>query len=133
MADNKGKTKGAMIGAVQSAQMAVGSMLKGGQAAIGGGSDSSSVLLLEDLREIGKENERNTESLLNIFKAMFVFDKDQAARLRDQAREKKGEKPVVPTGGMKGDVKELKDSKGIPGVMAAAAAIAGHFVDIRDL
>jgi len=122
MADNKGKTKGAMIGAVQSAQMAVGSMLKGGQAAMGG-SDSSSVLLLEDLREIGKENERNTESLLNIFKAMFVFDKDQAARLRDQARENKGEEPVVPTGGMKGDVKELKDSKGIPGVLAAAAAL----------
>ena len=35
MADNKGKTKGAIMSAVQSAQMAVGSALKGGQAAMG--------------------------------------------------------------------------------------------------
>jgi hypothetical protein len=124
MADNKGKTKGAIMSAVQSAQMAVGSALKGGQMAMGGDSGASqSVPLLEDLRSIGRENEKNTESMLSIFKAMFIFDKEQAARLRDQSRENKQEVPAGPTGGMKGDVKELKDSKGIPGVLAAAAAL----------
>ena len=126
MADNKGKTKGAIMSAVQSAQMAVGSALKGGQMAMGGGDGgaSQSIPLLEDLRSIGRENEKNTESMLSIFKAMFIFDKEQAARLRDQGRETAQEKPVGPTGpGMKGDIKELKDSKGIPGVLAAAAAL----------
>ena len=125
MADNKGKTKGAIMSAVQSAQMAVGSALKGGQAAMGGGDGaaSQSIPLLEDLRSIGRENEKNTESMLSIFKAMFIFDKDQAARLRDQGRENKQEVPTGPTGGMKGDVGQLKESKGIPGVLAAAAAL----------
>ena len=126
MAENKGKTKGAIMSAVQSAQLAVGSALKGGQMAMGGGDSGQMELfpVLEDLREIGKENEQNTQSMLSIFKAMFIFDKEQAARLRDQGRENAQETPVGPTGpGMKGDIKELKDSKGIPGVLAAAAAL----------
>ena len=126
MAENKGKTKGAIMSAVQSAQMAVGSALKGGQMAMGGGDGgaSQSIPLLEDLRSIGRENEKNTESMLSIFKAMFIFDKDQAARLRDQSRENaQEEKPTGPTGGVVGDVKGLKDAKGIPGVLAAAAAL----------
>jgi len=123
MADNKGKTKGAMLSAVQSAQMAVGSALKGGQAAMGGdGGASQSIPLLEDLRSIGRENEKNTESMLSIFKAMFIFDKEQAARLRDQSRENKQEdKPTGPS--TVTDIKSLKESKGIPGVLAAAAAL----------
>ncbi|MDA7798572.1 hypothetical protein N8956_01060 [bacterium] len=125
MAENKGKTKGAIMSAVSSAQMAVGSALKGGQMAMGGGDGgaSQSIPLLEDLRSIGRENEKNTESMLSIFKAMFVFDKEQAARLRDQSRENSQEVPAGPTGGMKGDVGQLKESKGIPGVLAAAAAL----------
>lgn len=125
MAENKGKTKGALMSAVSSAQMAVGSALKGGQMAMGGGDSgaSQSIPLLEDLRSIGRENEKNTESMLSIFKAMFVFDKEQAARLRDQSRENSQEVPAGPTGGMKGDVGDLKESKGIPGVLAAAAAL----------
>jgi hypothetical protein len=114
------------MSAVQSAQMAVGSALKGGQMAMGGGDSgaSQSIPLLEDLRSIGRENEKNTESMLSIFKSMFIFDKEQAARLRDQSRENAQETPVGPTGpGVKGDIKELKDSKGIPGVLAAAAAL----------
>ena len=126
MAENTGKTKGAILGAVKSAQMAIGSAITGAQGAMAGGDGGQMELfpVLEDLREIGKENEQNTQSMLSIFKAMFVFDKDQAARLRDQNRENNQEKPVGPTGpGMKGDIKELKDSKGIPGVLAAAAAL----------
>ena len=125
MADNKGKTKGAIMSAVQSAQMAVGSALKGGQMAMGGGDGgaSQSIPLLEDLRSIGRENEKNTESMLSIFKAMFIFDKEQAARLRDQSREN-AQETKGPTGpSTVTDIKELKESKGIPGVMAAAAAL----------
>ena len=94
MADNTGKTKGSILAAVQSAQLAVGSALKGGQMAMAGagGGETQSVPLLEDLRSIGKENEKNTESMLNIFREMFAFDKAQFARLRDQSREKRGEK-----------------------------------------
>ena len=124
MADNKGKTKGAIMSAVQSAQMAVGSALKGGQMAMGGDSGASqSVPLLEDLRSIGRENEKNTESMLSIFKAMFIFDKEQAARLRDQSRENAGEEKGPAGPSVVQNVKELKDSKGVPGVLAAAAAL----------
>ena len=126
MAENKGKTKGAIMSAVQSAQMAVGSALKGGQMAMGGGDSgvsAQSIPLLEDLRSIGKQNEQNTESMLSIFKAMFIFDKEQAARLRDQSRENKQEEKG-PTGpSTVTDIKSLKESKGIPGVLAAAAAL----------
>ena len=95
MAENKGKTKGAILGAVQSAQMAVGSALRGGQMAMGGDSGASqSIPLLEDLRSIGRANEKNTESMLSIFKSMFIFDKEQAARLRDQSRENAQEVPA---------------------------------------
>jgi len=124
MAENKGKTKGAILGAVQSAQMAVGSALRGGQMAMGGDSGASqSIPLLEDLRSIGRENEKNTESMLSIFKAMFIFDKEQAARLRDQSRENAGEEKGPAGPSTVTDIKSLKESKGIPGVLAAAAAL----------
>ena len=125
MAENKGKTKGAIMSAVQSAQTAVGSAITGAQGAVAGdvAGGSQSIPLLEDLRDIGKENEKNTESLLAIFKSMFSWDKEQAARLRDQLREQKQE-AVGPQGpGLKGDIGELKEAKGIPGVLAAAAAL----------
>ena len=94
MADNTGKTKGSIISAIQSAQTAVGSALKGGQMAMAGGDGgaSQSIPLLEDLRQIGRENEKNTESMLNVFKDMFAWDKEKFARMRDQSREKRGEK-----------------------------------------
>jgi hypothetical protein len=125
MAENKGKTQGSMIAAVQSAQLAVGSALKGGQMAMGGGDSgaSQSIPLLEDLRSIGRENEKNTESMLSIFKAMFIFDKEQAARLRDQSRENAGEEKGPAGPSTVTDIKSLKESKGIPGVLAAAAAL----------
>ena len=78
MAENKGKTKGSMIAAIQSAQMAVGSALRGGQAAVAGaGGDSpQTVMLLEDLREIGRETEKNTQSVFDILKNMFKSKPD---------------------------------------------------------
>ena len=94
MAENTGKTKGALISAVKSAQTAVGSMLTGGSMAMSmptSGGNPEDTLLLEDLREIGKENEKNTEKMVNIFGAMFAWDKEKFRRERDQLREKNKE------------------------------------------
>ena len=126
MAENKGKTKGSMIAAIQSAQLAVGAALKGGQAAVAGGSFEASGLLqthllLEDLRDIGIENEKNTQSMFSILKNMFVFDKDAARRLRDQQAELLKEKDKGGAPSVIQDVKSLKDTKG-PGVLLGSVA-----------
>ena len=94
MAENEGKTRGSLLAAVQSASTAVGSALTGGTMAMSGagGGESQSVPLLEDLRSIGKENEKNTESMLNVFRDMFAWDKEKFARMRDQSREMRKEK-----------------------------------------
>ena len=94
MAENTGKTTGSMIAAIQSAQMAVGSAITGGAAATVGG-DNGSLSVLEDLRSIGKENEKNTQSLLDTMRQMFAFDKDAFRRERDQARELAKEKNLA--------------------------------------
>ena len=89
MSENTGKTRGSLVSAVQSAQLAVGSALTGATGAVsaGVGGSSESIPLLEDLRSIGKENERNTQTMLDTLKSMLQFDKDVFARERDQARE----------------------------------------------
>ena len=94
MAENTGKTTGSMIAAIQSAQKAVGSAITGGAAATVG-ADNGSLSVLEDLRSIGQENEKNTQSLLDTMKAMFVFDKEAFRRERDQARELAKEKQIA--------------------------------------
>jgi len=94
MAENTGKTTGSMIAAIQSAQKAVGSAITGGAAATVG-ADNGSLSVLEDLRSIGRENEKNTQSLLDTMKAMFVFDKEAFRRERDQARELAKEKQIA--------------------------------------
>ena len=68
-----------IVGAVQSGQMAVGSALTGGGAAIAD-SGSGAVPLLEDLRSISRENEGNTERLTNVLRDMFAFDKTRFQR-----------------------------------------------------
>src|SRR5210317_317425 len=94
MAKNTGKTTGSMIAAIQSAQKAVGSAITGGAAATVG-ADNVSLSLLEDLRSIGTENEKNTQSLLDTMRQMFAFDKDAFRRERDQARELAKEKNLA--------------------------------------
>jgi len=94
MAENTGKTTGSMIAAIQSAQKAVGSAITGGAAATVG-ADNGSLSVLEDLRSIGRENEKNTQSLLDTMKSMFVFDKEAFRRERDQARELAKEKQIA--------------------------------------
>ena len=71
MAENKGKTAGSEISAklsavVQSGQMAVGGTLAGAQAAMGPMTSDSATQLLEDMKQIALENEKNTENLYNV-------------------------------------------------------------------
>ena len=90
-----------IVGAVQSGQMAVGSALTGGGAAIAD-SGSGAVPLLEDLRKISRENEGNTERLTNVLRSMFAFDKTRFNRERDQQRENDKESLQAPTDGAGG-------------------------------
>ena len=135
MAENEGKSKGSMLAAVQSAQTAVGSALTGGTMAMAGAGASGgadTIPLLEDLRAIGKENERNTQSFMETLKAMFAFDKEKFARERDQARELRKEKrdAVIssePTKGISGE--DLTGGFGAKGL----AAIAGLAVFAKQM
>ena len=135
MAENEGKSKGSMLAAVQSAQTAVGSALTGGTMAMAGAGASGgadTIPLLEDLRAIGKENERNTQSFMETLKAMFAFDKEKFARERDQARELRKEKrdAVIsgePAKGISGE--DLTGGFGAKGL----AAIAGLAVFAKQM
>ena len=135
MAENEGKSKGSMLAAVQSAQTAVGSALTGGTMAMAGAGASGgadTIPLLEDLRAIGKENERNTQSFMETLKAMFAFDREKFARERDQARELRKEKKDAvisgePAKGISGE--DLTGGFGAKGL----AAIAGLAVFAKQM
>ena len=115
-----------IVGAIQSGQMAVGSALTGGGAAVAD-SGSGAVPLLEDLRSISRENEGNTERLTNVLRDMFAFDKNRFARERDQAREVAKEKREVAnaTGGGVGIPSAAEMTGGLgPAALAGIASLA---------
>ena len=114
-----------IVGAVQSGQMAVGSALTGGGAAVME-SGSGAVPLLEDLRSISRENEGNTERLTNVLRDMFAFDKTRFQRDRDQQREAAKEALKAPAGGEGGGMPSMEDMTGGFGAkgIAALAALA---------
>jgi len=119
-----------IIGAIQSGQMAVGSALTGGGAALTSG--TGTVPLLEDLRNITKENESNTEKLTNVLRDMFAFDKEKFARERDQAAELRKER--------KESIINAEPGKGITGEqltggmgVKALGAIAGLAFFAKEL
>ena len=58
--------------------------------------NDNTVNLLEDLRDIGRQNEENTQSLLDTFMDMFAFDKERFRRERDQLRERNKEALATP-------------------------------------
>ena len=135
MAENKGKTKGSMIAAIQSAQIAVGSALKGGTAAVAGGGDATgaqTIPLLEDLRDIANTHNANTKSVFSILKEMFVFDKDAARRLRDQQAELMKEKDK---GGpsVVADIKEGKREMGVPKLLGLGAGLIALSAFMREI
>ena len=115
-----------IVSAVQSGQMAVGSALTGGGAAVAD-SGSGAVPLLEDLRSISRENEGNTERLTNVLREMFAFDKTRFQRDRDQQREQAKEALAAPSGGGGGGgLPSMEDMTGGFGAkgLAAIAALA---------
>ena len=61
-----------------------------------GAANDNTVNLLEDLRDIGRQNEENTQSLLDTMMDMFSFDKERFRRERDQLREQNKEGTLTP-------------------------------------
>ena len=113
-----------IVSAVQSGQTAIGSALTGGGAAVA--SSGGAIPLLEDLRSVSKENEGNTERLVNVLRDMFAFDKTRFQRDRDQQREQSKELLEAPSGGGEGGGPKMEDLTGGMGAkgLAAVAALA---------
>ena len=63
-------------------------------------SNDETVNLLEDLRDIGRQNEENTEAFVNILGMQFAFDKERFRRERDQLREQNKEMLGTPGEGI---------------------------------
>jgi len=93
MAETDKSLKDSIVATIQSAQRAVGSAITGGATAVT--SSGVSIDLLEDIRSVGKENEKNTQSLLDTMRDMLAFDKEAFRRERDQARELAKEKNLA--------------------------------------
>jgi len=93
MAETDKSLKDSIVATIQSAQKAVGSAITGGATAVA--TSGVSVDLLEDIRSVGKENEKNTQSLLDTMREMLAFDKEAFRRERDQARELRKEKNLA--------------------------------------
>ena len=51
-----------------------------------GMSNDNTVELLEDLRDIGRRNEENTEAFVDILGMQFAFDKERFRRERERKR-----------------------------------------------
>ena len=94
--------------------MAVGGTLAGAQAAVGSISSDGAIPLLEDMRNIAAENEKNTENMFNVFLDMFAFDKERYARERDQLREQRKEALKQKGEGLKIPEKDDFDYDNIP-------------------
>jgi|TARA_B100001094_G_C18153071_1_gene784835 hypothetical protein len=72
--------------------ISAGQSMTGGVLAGAGAANDNTIGVLEDLRDIGRQNEENTQSLLQTMVDMFSFDKERFRRERDQLREQNKEK-----------------------------------------
>ena len=89
-------------------------------------SNDNTVELLEDLRDIGRRNEENTEAFVDILGMQFAFDKERYRRERDQLRERNKEMLRAPAG--EGSLLPSKEEMtGGFGVKALAALAAFGF------
>lgn len=89
-------------------------------------SNDNTVELLEDLRDIGRRNEENTEAFVDILGMQFAFDKERFRRERDQLRERNKEMLRAPAG--EGSLLPSKEEMtGGFGVKALAALAAFGF------
>ena len=93
-------------------------------------SNDETVNLLEDLRDIGRQNEENTEAFVNILGMQFAFDKERFRRERDQLREQNKEMLGTPGEGIQlPGAEAITGGFGVKG-LAALAALAFFMKDI---
>ena len=93
-------------------------------------SNDETVNLLEDLRDIGRQNEENTEAFVNILGMQFAFDKERFRRERDQLRERNKEMLATPGEGIQlPGAEAMTGGFGVKG-LAALAALAFFMKDI---
>src|SRR5210317_12633 len=90
MAEN-GKTRGSMMAAIQSAQMAVGSALKGSAAAVSSPADMEQTGILESVKETGKDTYKAIVGMATTLAETLAWDKEKFRREMDQAREREKE------------------------------------------
>lgn len=91
MAEN-GTTKGSMMAAIQSAQMAVGSAIKGSAGAVSSPADMEQVSILDSLKETSKETYKTIVGMANTMAEALAFDKEKFRREMDAAREAEKER-----------------------------------------
>jgi len=91
MAEN-GTTKGSMMAAIQSAQMAVGSAIKGSAGAVSTPADMEQVSILDKIKEISHDTRESIESMANTMAEALAFDKEKFRREMDMAREAEKER-----------------------------------------
>ena len=89
---NTGQTKGSMVAAIQSAQMAVGSSIAGGAGAISSPADMEQTSILDRIKEISQDTKESIESMAKTMADQFVFDKDKFRREMDARREAEKER-----------------------------------------
>ena len=110
----------------------MGQSISGGAlaGASAGMSNDNTVELLEDLRDIGRRNEENTEAFVDILGMQFAFDKERFRRERDQLREQNKEMLATPGAGIQlPGAEEMTGGFGVKG-LAALAALAFFMKDI---
>jgi len=90
MAEN-GKTRGSMMAAIQSAQMAVGSALKGSAAAVSSPADMEQTGILESVKETGKDTYKAIVGMATTLAETLAWDKEKFRREMDAAREREKE------------------------------------------
>ena len=94
----------------------------GALAGAGASANDNTIGVLEDLRDIGRQNEENTQSLLDTFMDMFAFDKERFRRERDQLREQNKEKLRETGEGIQlPGVQEMTGGFGVKGLAALGA------------
>jgi len=91
MAEN-GTTKGSMMAAIQSAQMAVGSAIKGAAGAVSSPADLEQTSILDKIKEVAIDTREGIESMANTMAEALAFDKEKFRRELDAAREAEKER-----------------------------------------
>ena len=125
MAEN-GTTKGSMIAAIQSAQMAVGSALKGGAGAVSSPADMEQVSILDSVKETTKDTYKAIVGMATTLAETLAWDKEKFRREMDAAREREKElQKAAETATIPMPTKEQATGGFGPGVLGLLAALAG--------